>query len=180
MSRAEVLEILRHRPMEEKKWLIARILEHAQLPEVLEYLSVENIAQALPHLRLRPKIKAHWQKAMEVWTKKPKKISRVARREDRLQRVAVNKITAILSRLESKDYVDIFYLLKNDPSRVMPLLEQARKKDASVDPFLWSRIIADAQTLRVLPRMIHPLKLEDLQKFFAKPQELILEKIRPA
>ena len=73
LSRAEVLEILRHRPMEEKKWLIARILEHAHLSEAMEYLSVEEIAQALPHLRLRPKIKAHWQKAIEVWTSKPRK-----------------------------------------------------------------------------------------------------------
>ena len=68
----QVHEILRHRPMEEKKWLIGRILEQARLSEVMEYLTVEEIKQALPHLRLKPKTKAHWEKAIQIWTRKPK------------------------------------------------------------------------------------------------------------
>ena len=180
LSHAEVLEILRHRPMEEKKWLISRILEHAQLSEAMEYLSVEDIAQGLPHLRLRPKIKAHWQKAIDIWTRKPKKGFDSSKAVDRMQENGVRKIIKISRRLDAKDYVDLYYLIKDDPARIMPLMEQASKKDAGVDPFLWSRVIADAQTLRVLPRMIHPLTLEDLQKFFMRLQELILSRIKPA
>ena len=73
LSEAQVKEILQHSPMMEKKWLVARILEHAKLPDVLKYLTLEQIQQALPQLRLKPATKAHWEKAIRVWTKGPKK-----------------------------------------------------------------------------------------------------------
>ncbi len=72
LTREQVLEILHHRPMPEKKWLIARILEQAKLSEVLQYLSVSDIAKALPHVQLKPATKAHWEKAIQAWTKKAK------------------------------------------------------------------------------------------------------------
>ena len=67
LSREQVHELLRHAPFEKKKWLLARILEEAPFQEVLDYLDLETIASALPHLRLDPKKKAHWEKALSVW-----------------------------------------------------------------------------------------------------------------
>ena len=98
---------------------------------------------------------------------------------DSIENLTVNKVTAILGRLDAKDYVDLYFLLRDQPGRIMELLKEAEKKDASAEPFLWSRIIGDAASLRILPRMIVPVKIEDLQRFYEKLQELILEKIRP-
>ena len=99
---------------------------------------------------------------------------------DNRENITVNKVGAILGRLDPKDYVDLYYLIRDKPARIMSLMEQASKKDAGVDPFLWSRIIGDARTMRVLPRMILPLAIEEIQRFYEKLQELILEKIKPA
>lgn len=71
LTETEVQEILQHAPMDQRKWLIARILERAPLPEVFRYLTVRQIQESLPHLRIGPKIKRHWEEAVELWTTDP-------------------------------------------------------------------------------------------------------------
>ncbi len=71
LTEFQVQETLRHAPFDERKWLIARILERLGPPEVFRYLSLEEIAQALPALRLDPKIARHWQEAVALWTAPP-------------------------------------------------------------------------------------------------------------
>lgn len=68
LTEDQVRELLWHAPMDQKKWLIARILERSPLQEVLRYLTVEQIRQALPRVRIDPKGKRHWQEAVELWT----------------------------------------------------------------------------------------------------------------
>jgi hypothetical protein len=71
LTEAQVHEILQHEPFEQRKWLIARILERAPLEEVWRYLTMEQIRDALPHLRMDPKTQRHWQEAIELWTSRP-------------------------------------------------------------------------------------------------------------
>ncbi len=71
LTEAQVHEILQHEPFEQRKWLIARILERAPLEEVWRYLTMEQIRDALPHLRMDPKTQRHWQEAIDVWTSRP-------------------------------------------------------------------------------------------------------------
>ena len=52
----------------QRRWLMARILERLKLSEVLKYLTLEQIQQELPQLRLDPKIKRHWEEALRLWT----------------------------------------------------------------------------------------------------------------
>lgn len=68
LTDAQVHETLRHAPFEQRKWLIARILERAPWQEVSRYLTVEQIRDALPHLRMDPKTQRHWQEAIDLWT----------------------------------------------------------------------------------------------------------------
>ena len=68
VSEAQVREILRHAPFDQRKWLIGRILERLQPPEVFRYLSMDEIRDALPRLRMDPKTARHWQEAVELWT----------------------------------------------------------------------------------------------------------------
>ena len=98
---------------------------------------------------------------------------------DSLANITLNKVTAIEGRLDVKDYVDLYLLLKDEPSRILALLAQAKQKDASVEPFLWSRLIGDVETFRVLPRMIVPLRLEDLVTFYRTLRRLILASLKP-
>ena len=49
----------------------------------------------------------------------------------------------------------------------------------SIEPFLWSRVIGDVETLRVLPRMIIPLELPELVAFYRTLRRLILASLAP-
>lgn len=100
-------------------------------------------------------------------------------RVDSLENITLNKITAILGRLDVKDYVDLYLLLKNRPDRIFKLLEEAKQKDGSLDPFIWSRVIGDVETFRILPRMIVPLELKELVKFYQDLRRQILASLKP-
>lgn len=98
---------------------------------------------------------------------------------DSLDNMTLNKVSAIQGRLDVKDYVDLYLLLKDEPSRILTWLEQAKQKDASIEPFLWSRLIGDVETFRVLPRMIVPLRLDELVTFYRSLRRLILASLKP-
>jgi len=98
---------------------------------------------------------------------------------DSLENITLNKVAAIQGRLDVKDYVDLYFLLKDHPQRILTWLSQANQKDASIEPFLWSRLIGDVETFRVLPRMIVPLQLPELVAFYRTLRRLILASLKP-
>jgi len=67
LSEAQLHEILMHAPFEQRKWLLGRMLERLGPNEIVKYLSLEEIRQALPRLRLSEKVKRHWQEAIAIW-----------------------------------------------------------------------------------------------------------------
>jgi len=98
---------------------------------------------------------------------------------DTLENVTLNKIAAIQGRLDVKDYVDLYLLLKDEPQRILTWLARAQQKDASIEPFLWSRLIGEVETFRVLPRMVVPLQLPELVAFYRNVRRLILASLKP-
>lgn len=98
---------------------------------------------------------------------------------DSLENITLNKLTTIQGRLDVKDYVDLYFLLKERPGEIMQRLQEAKQKDASIDAFVWSRIIGDVETFRVLPRMITPLDLHELVDFYRNLRRLILTALTP-
>ena len=68
LTEAQVHELLTHAPFEQRKWLLGRMLERLGPSEIVRYVSLDALRQALPHLRLDEKIKRHWEEAIAVWT----------------------------------------------------------------------------------------------------------------
>lgn len=98
---------------------------------------------------------------------------------DTKKNIAVNKVTTIYGRLEPKDYVDLYFLLKDDAFDIMELFSLGKNKDGGLEPFQWAKIIADVDTFSVLPRMVVPLKLKDLQTFFHHLRDQIIDALKP-
>ncbi len=99
---------------------------------------------------------------------------------DTPKNLAVNKVLAIYGRLDPKDYVDLYFLFKKEKFNILELLSLAQKKDAGIEPFMWSRVIMDAESLSILPRMIAPVDLKKIKSFFHKLRDEILDKVKPA
>ncbi len=98
---------------------------------------------------------------------------------DTLKNIAVNKVCAILGRWDSKDYVDLYFILKEHSFDIFELLSLGQQKDGGLEPFVWADLIAGVKNFRLLPRMIKPVSLQELQDFFLKLRDQILDGINP-
>ena len=68
LTEAQVQELLTHAPFAQRKWLLARMLERLGPEEIVRYVSLEALQEALPHLRLKEQVKRHWEEAITLWT----------------------------------------------------------------------------------------------------------------
>ena len=99
---------------------------------------------------------------------------------DSIHNIAVNKVCAILGRLDAKDYVDLFFIQREYQFDIFELLQLGQQKDAGLDLFVWASLIAEVSQFAILPRMIRPISLEDLVSFYLKLRDDILDRIKPA
>ena len=89
-------------------------------------------------------------------------------RVDAIEDMAVNKIQAVLTRARERDFVDLFFLLREGPERdVEKLLSLVRAKfDAGPSRVTLAESLLRAEEIRELPEMIRPLTIEELREFF--------------
>lgn len=97
---------------------------------------------------------------------------------DSRKNIAVNKITAIYGRLDAKDYIDLYFLAQEPNFDFFALFALAQQKDGGLEYFQWARIIADVDTLTVLPRMLRPFALPTLREFFHHLRDTILDRLK--
>lgn len=84
---------------------------------------------------------------------------------DSLTDIAVNKLLTITQRTDVKDFVDLFFLLET--FTVWDLLEGVRVKfGMKIEPFILSSDFLKVEDFDYLPRMIKPVTLDALKKFF--------------
>lgn len=84
---------------------------------------------------------------------------------DSLFDIAVNKLQTIHQRSEVKDFVDLYFLLKE--FTVWDLIEGVRVKfRMELDPYTIAADYLKADSFENLPKMLVPLKLEELQDFY--------------
>ncbi|MBI2345372.1 MAG: nucleotidyl transferase AbiEii/AbiGii toxin family protein [Deltaproteobacteria bacterium] len=98
---------------------------------------------------------------------------------DSLKNIAVNKVCTILGRFDAKDYVDLFFILKENPFDIFDLLRLGQQKDGGLEPFIWASLIADVTKLKVFPKMIRQVTPEELHAFFLTLRDTILERLNP-
>jgi len=88
--------------------------------------------------------------------------------------IGLNKVLAIYGRFDPKDYVDLYFLKPLLNFDIMKMIELAKNKDAGIEAFQWAKVILDAENIRVLPRMLKEIDLNDLKSFFTELRKEIL------
>lgn len=84
---------------------------------------------------------------------------------DSLIDIATNKLLTITQRDQAKDFVDLYFLLQK--FNVWDLMEGLKIKfRIKAEPLFIATDFLKAEEFDVLPRMIKPLTLEKLRKFF--------------
>ncbi len=84
---------------------------------------------------------------------------------DSLTDIAVNKIVCINQRTEIKDFVDLYFLLKQ--FSIWDLFEGVKHKfNIKMEPYIFASDVMVVEDFTTLPRMIKPLTLSELQQFY--------------
>lgn len=84
---------------------------------------------------------------------------------DSLTDIAINKLLVTTQRSEVKDFVDLYFLLKD--FTVWDLIEGVRIKfHKEINPFILAADLLKIEDFDYLPKMIKPLNLEQLKKFY--------------
>jgi len=104
---------------------------------------------------------------------------------DSFEDIAVNKVCAIYGRSEVKDFVDLFFILRESKFTLDYLVGRAKEKEGDFDRE--DTVLEFATKLRGVKdlhlheiRMIKPLVLEDLQSYLIPKAEAIIRRLRPA
>jgi len=82
--------------------------------------------------------------------------------------IGINKLYTILGRFQTRDFIDLFFILKKDEFSVEQLIDRTEDKfSTKVD-----RIYLSSQFLRVIdlprayPKMLKPFKFDEMVEFF--------------
>lgn len=86
---------------------------------------------------------------------------------DSLNDIAANKLMALIDRVEPKDFVDLYFLMKDNGMKWNTLAGLVQKKfQFTLEPLTLGSEFAKVSAISHLPRMIKTLTLEELKLFF--------------
>ncbi|MEJ2207655.1 MAG: nucleotidyl transferase AbiEii/AbiGii toxin family protein [Anaerolineae bacterium] len=87
--------------------------------------------------------------------------------------IACNKLSALFDRAEPKDFVDVYFIVRE----FLPfeqLVALARQKHVGMDDYWLAMALAQVERVSMLPRMVKPVSLDELKAFFlARAKELM-------
>lgn len=81
--------------------------------------------------------------------------------------IAVNKIFTIYQKPRSRDFIDLYLIIKEKKYKIKDLLKKARIKfDWHIDPIQMGARFLEAETVKDYPRMIKKIEHREWQNFF--------------
>jgi predicted nucleotidyltransferase component of viral defense system len=87
--------------------------------------------------------------------------------------IACNRLSALFDRAEPKDFVDVYFIVRE----FLPfeqLVALARQKHVGMDDYWLAMALAQVERVSMLPRMVKPVSLDELKAFFlARAKELM-------
>lgn len=97
---------------------------------------------------------------------------------DSLLDIAVNKVFTIYQKPRSRDFIDLYLILKNKKWVIADLVKKAKIKfDWYIDPLQLAGQFLQAKEVKDYPRMIDKLQPEIWQKFFEDEAKKLKEQI---
>lgn len=97
---------------------------------------------------------------------------------DSLLDIAVNKIQSIGTRTKARDFIDLYFIVKERGMLIKDLMAAARNKfDFYIDPVQYGKQFFKVTGIKDYPRMVKPLSEHDLQKFFLNEAEKLRSEI---
>lgn len=97
---------------------------------------------------------------------------------DSIDNIGANKLCAILGRTEAKDFIDLYFILKDGVSFDF-LFKLAKEKDLGMNEFYLAGTMLEVKNLKNLPRMIKSIDMDAIKDFFVNRANHLLDLIKP-
>lgn len=101
-------------------------------------------------------------------------------RVDSLENIGSNKITAIFGRLEPKDYIDLYCIIKFTDLKFDKLFDLAKQKDLGLSEFMFANIIAEIEKIQNWPPLKTNVNIQEVVSFYTDLSTALLSKIKPS
>lgn len=98
---------------------------------------------------------------------------------DSLENITAGKILAIFGRLESKDFLDLYFICRETKVNFFKLFEKTKKKDSGLSEFYFTNMLSEVGKLQDFPKTLKPFDKKDLVKFFMDLSDKLYKKIKP-
>lgn len=98
---------------------------------------------------------------------------------DSLENITAGKILAIYGRLESKDFIDLYFILRETKINFFKLFEKTKKKDLGLSEFYFTNMLSEVEKLQDFPKTLKPFNKKGLVKFFMDLSDQLYQKIKP-
>ena len=101
---------------------------------------------------------------------------------DSLLDLATNKLLALFGRAEPRDFVDVFFLVKEKYS-MDELIEKSRQKDPGLDEYYLAIAFHQAEELpdelsRFPVQMVKPLDIREMKKYFIDQALILMDNVK--
>ena len=100
-------------------------------------------------------------------------------RVDSLENIGSNKILAVFGRTDHKDFIDLYYLLKQTDFTLDHLISLAKRKDVGLTEFYLANAIQDIEKASIMPILLKPLDQQKYLSFYQDLAKTLLLKIKP-
>lgn len=100
-------------------------------------------------------------------------------RVDSLENIGSNKVLAVFGRTDHKDFIDLYYLLRETALTFDHLVSLARQKDVGLTEFYLANSIGQLQTATQMPVLLKPLDVGAYKAFYRQLSEEMLSKLKP-
>lgn len=98
---------------------------------------------------------------------------------DSLENIAVGKLLAIFGRAAPKDFIDVYFLLKEKKVDFKRIFESAKKKDLGLNEFYLAEMFYQITKITDFPKTLKPFNKKGLVKFFLELSDKLYKKIKP-
>lgn len=99
---------------------------------------------------------------------------------DSLENISVGKLLAAFGRADAKDFIDLYFLLKEKRVDFENIFKMAKKKDLGLSEFYLAHMLNRVIDIKNFPKTIKPFDKKELTDFFLTLSDKLFKKIKPA
>lgn len=98
---------------------------------------------------------------------------------DSLLNISTNKIATLFSRTESKDYIDLYWILTHESFELSDLLKKAKQKDLGLDELYLAEACRHVVNISTFPETNPFVERSSIENFYMDLAKRVLELAKP-